>query len=125
MIFIIFSYKTSAQLFATIRSRSFEELALKFIELKDKDQEALKEFLLLKLTTLSAVRERTQIIILLLWLFEIMLNQLASISNSMQETELGSQEMRNLQTDYNRIESQLKTLISNSNYKVSLLFFIL
>lgn len=116
--FSLGDYKTSAKLFATSRSKSFEEIALKFIELKDKDQEALKQYLHCKLQTLSPVKDKTQIIILLLWLFEIKLNQLGSIKNQMEDSDLTTQDVLNLKVEYNRIEANLKALISNSNFKV-------
>ena len=120
--FSLGDFKASAHLFATARSKSFEEIALKFIELKDKDQEALKEFLQCKLQTLSPVKDRTQIIILLLWLFEIMLNQLGTIKNRMEDSDLTNQEVLNLKVEYNKIEASLKGLVSNANYKVSYCF---
>ena len=128
-LFSVGDYRASAALFAGARSRSFEEIALKFIELgggsgngggtnRDPDQEALKEYLLCKLRTLSPVKERTQVIILLLWLLEISLNQLGRLANRMEDAELSNQEVLNLKVEYNRVEANLKGLISNSNYKV-------
>lgn len=113
-------FKASAQLFAFAKSKTFEEIALKFIELRDKDQEALKEYLLCKLSTLSPVKERTQIIILLLWLFEILLNQLGSLANQMEDAELSKEEVLKMKVQYNKIETSLKDLLSNSNFKVGL-----
>ena len=125
-LFSVGDYRASAALFAGARSRSFEEIALKFIELgggsgngggtnRDPDQEALKEYLLCKLRTLSPVKERTQVIILLLWLLEISLNQLGRLANRMEDAELSNQEVLNLKVEYNRVEANLKGLISNSN----------
>ncbi|KAI2808309.1 Vacuolar protein sorting-associated protein 18 like protein, partial [Blomia tropicalis] len=118
--FSLGDFKASANLFASARSKTFEEIALKFIELKDKDQNALKEYLRCKLQTLSPVKERTQIIILLLWLFEIMLNQLGMLRNKMDDCDLANKEVLNLKVEYNKIESNLKDLISNSNFKACL-----
>ena len=117
--FSLGDYKNSAKLLATSKSKSFEEIALKFIELQDNDQDALKEYLGCKLKSLSPVKDRTQIIILLLWLFEIKLNQLGSINNQMEDCDLSKQEVLNLSVLFNQIEENFKRLISNSNFKVN------
>lgn len=115
---MLISYKKSAQLFTQTKSKLFEEIALKFIELHDHNQEALKEFLMHKLSNLSTTSERTQVIILLLWLFEIILNQLATLENSFQDSLVSEEKVSALKEEYNNITIILKNLISNAEYKV-------
>ncbi|KAH9389571.1 hypothetical protein TYRP_007115 [Tyrophagus putrescentiae] len=83
-------------LFTGARSRSFEEIAPKLIELgrSDWDQKALKEYLLL--------------------------NHLRRLTNRVEDAELSNQEVLNLKMEYNRVEANLKGLISNYNYKAVL-----
>ncbi|RWS10458.1 vacuolar protein sorting-associated protein 18-like protein [Dinothrombium tinctorium] len=57
----------------------YKECALKFMQLGD--EEALKEFLIHKLDVLSA-KEETQITLLLLWLIDIIMNQMSEITLS-------------------------------------------
>lgn len=110
-------FRKSAYLFATTKSRSFEEIALKFIELHDTNQEALREYLLCKLQNISMVKERTQAIILLLWLIEIMLNQLANKKVAMEDTLLEKRELDTHKADYRKFEDEFKTILAESNYR--------
>lgn len=75
--------------------KSFEEIALKFIQINE--DEALKQFLICKADTLSE-KDITQLTVLLLWLIEILLNQMASLNCSSQEYELIEQEFKNVLT---------------------------
>ncbi|KAH9412790.1 Vacuolar protein sorting-associated protein 18 like protein [Dermatophagoides pteronyssinus] len=129
------NYKKSAQLFTETQAISFEEITLKFIELRnnnndnnDQQQDALKEFLLNKLKKLSVEKQQTQIIILLLWLFELMLNQLARLKSSLSSIIIGDDDgddklknkQHQQQQQQQEIENGLKQLISNPNYRKSL-----
>ena len=102
VLIIIFqlSYEKSASLYA-LSHKSFEEIALKFIEIKE--DEALKQFLVCKADTLSE-RDSTQLTILLLWLIEIQLNQMSSLNDWTQ--------------DYQTIQMEFKSLISQNKFKV-------
>ena len=64
-------YLESAKCYA-LTQNYFEEIALKFIEAKE--EEALKEFLLKKLSNLK-LAERTQVTLLVTWLTELYLNR--------------------------------------------------
>ncbi|OTF72876.1 Vacuolar protein sorting 18-like protein [Euroglyphus maynei] len=119
-------YKKSAKLFTQTQSISFEEIALKFIELRDENQDALKEFLLNKLerlsTTVTAEKHQTQIIILLLWLFELMLNQLSRLQSSAKDSSITDDddgEKLKYEQEQQVVEQCLKRLISNANYRQS------
>ncbi|XP_061609636.1 vacuolar protein sorting-associated protein 18 homolog isoform X1 [Phyllopteryx taeniolatus] len=70
-------YLESAKCYA-LTQNYFEEIALKFIEAKQ--EEALKEFLLKKLSNLKA-SERTQITLLVTWLAELYLNRLGKLED--------------------------------------------
>ncbi|KAJ8269898.1 hypothetical protein GJAV_G00108020 [Gymnothorax javanicus] len=70
-------YLESAKCYA-LTQNYFEEIALKFIEAKQED--ALKEFLLKKLSSLKS-SERTQITLLVTWLTELYLNRLGQLES--------------------------------------------
>ncbi|XP_077366593.1 vacuolar protein sorting-associated protein 18 homolog [Festucalex cinctus] len=70
-------YLESAKCYA-LTQNYFEEIALKFIEAKQ--EEALKEFLLKKLSNLKP-SERTQITLLVTWLAELYLNRLGRLED--------------------------------------------
>lgn len=59
--------------------KSFEEVALKFIQINERD--ALKTFLLSKLSSLSS-EDKTQLTIICTWLVEIFLNKLNQLHDS-------------------------------------------
>ncbi|GAB1602836.1 vacuolar protein sorting-associated protein 18 homolog [Argonauta hians] len=84
-LFSLKKYKESAVMYANTQS-SFEEIALRFINLEDK--EPLKAFLTQKLNSLR-VQDRTQMTMLVTWLTEIYLNQLGELKE--QSDEKGSQ----------------------------------
>lgn len=71
-----------------------------------------------KLSNLSPTNERTQVIILLLWLFEIILNQLATLENSFQDLLFSNEKVFALKEEYNNVGLILKNLIANEDYKV-------
>ncbi|KAJ8288869.1 hypothetical protein COCON_G00015280 [Conger conger] len=78
-------YLESAKCYA-LTQNYFEEIALKFIEAKE--EEALKEFLLKKLSNLKQA-EKTQITLLVTWLTELYLNRLGLLeSRDMEGTVL-------------------------------------
>ena len=71
-----------------------------------------------ELATLSQVKERTQVIILLLCWLEISLKQLRQPANRIEDAELSNQKVLNLKVEYNRVEANFKELLFNSNYNV-------
>lgn len=71
-------YEESAELYAQTHN-SFEEIALKFLQ--SEQDSALRVFLLKKLTSLKS-QDKTQITMIVLWLFEIYLNQLGVMRNA-------------------------------------------
>ncbi|KAH9400953.1 Vacuolar protein sorting-associated protein 18 like protein [Tyrophagus putrescentiae] len=73
-----------------------------------------------ELATLGQANERTQVIILLLWLLEISLNQLRRLANRVKYAELSNQEVLNFKVEYNRVEANFNGLLSNSSYKAVL-----
>jgi len=75
-------YLDSARVYAETQT-SFEEVALKFIALEDKD--ALKQFLMHKLQTLRS-SEKMQVTMIVVWLIEIWLNQLGQLKERGEET---------------------------------------
>ncbi|KAI1897288.1 hypothetical protein AGOR_G00081780 [Albula goreensis] len=77
-------YLESAKCYA-LTQNYFEEIALKFIEAKE--EEALKEFLLKKLSSLKPA-ERTQITLLVTWLTELYLNRLGQLESSGAESTM-------------------------------------
>ncbi|KAK6183831.1 hypothetical protein SNE40_002395 [Patella caerulea] len=74
-------YEESAALYA-ITQNSFEEIALKFIRLPQK--EALKTFVMKKLSSLRP-QDKTQITMLVTWLIELYLNQLGELKEQNQD----------------------------------------
>lgn len=72
-----------------------------------------------ELATLSQVKERTQVIILLLCWLEISLKQLRQPANRIKDAELSNQKVLNLKVEYNQVEANLNRLLSNSNYKAA------
>ncbi|XP_077978049.1 vacuolar protein sorting-associated protein 18 homolog isoform X1 [Glandiceps talaboti] len=68
------SYEKSAMYYA-LTERSFEEVALKFIQVEQRD--ALKTFLIKKMNALKN-HEKTQMTMIITWLIELYLNQLGT-----------------------------------------------
>ncbi len=99
----IYSYEKSASLYA-LSHKSFEEIALKFLQISE--DEALKKFLICKLDTMTE-KDITQSTILLLWLLEILLNQMGSLKNAGQQTT----------EKYQIIEAEFKSLLSLNKIK--------
>lgn len=75
-------YLESAEMYAQTQN-SFEEVALKFIRLDNKD--ALRKFLHKKLDSLR-VQDKTQMTMLVTWLIEIYLNQLGELKEQQLES---------------------------------------
>ncbi|RWS29735.1 hypothetical protein B4U80_08207 [Leptotrombidium deliense] len=97
------NYAKSASLYA-ISLKSFEEAALKFMQLGD--QNALKEFLIYKFDTIPA-QEETQITLLLLWLIEILMNQMSELSvKSSRESE-----------DFMLLKAEFQSILSHKKVK--------
>jgi len=88
-------YLDSAKVYAETQT-SFEEVALKFIALEDKD--ALKQFLMHKLNTLKS-SEKMQITMIVVWLIEIWLNQLGQLKERGEET---SSRYENIQEEFRK-----------------------
>ena len=88
-------YLDSAKVYAETQT-SFEEIALKFIALEDKD--ALKQFLMHKLNTLKST-EKMQITMIVVWLTEIWLNQLGQLKERGEET---SPRYENIQEEFRK-----------------------
>ncbi|CAG2175399.1 unnamed protein product, partial [Oppiella nova] len=97
------NYEKSASLYA-ISHKCFEEIALKFIQIKE--DEALKQFLVCKLDTLSP-KDTTQLTVLLLWLIEIQLNQMGSLRNADKEAT----------DEYQLIEAEFQSLLSENKLR--------
>lgn len=88
-------YLDSAKVYAETQT-SFEEVALRFIALEDKD--ALKQFLMHKLNTLKA-SEKMQIVMIVAWLTEIWLNQLGQLKERGEEI---SSRYENIQEEFRK-----------------------
>jgi len=102
-------YLQSAKVYAETQT-SFEEVALKFISLEDKD--ALKQFLMHKLNTLKS-SEKMQITMIVVWLTEIWLNQLGQLKERGEET---SSRYENIQEEFRKFLalSRVKDCISEN-----------
>jgi len=102
-------YLDSAKIYAETQT-SFEEVALKFIALEDKD--ALKQFLMHKLNTLRSP-EKMQVTMIVSWLTEIWLNQLGQLKERGEET---SPRYENLQEEFRKFlaVSRVKDCISEN-----------
>ena len=88
-------YLESAKVYAETQT-SFEEVALKFIALEDRD--ALKQFLMHKLNTLKS-SEKMQVTMIVVWLTEIWLNQLGQLKERGEET---SSRYENIQEEFRK-----------------------
>ena len=102
-------YLESAKIYAETHT-SFEEVALKFIALEDKD--ALKQFLMHKLDTLRS-QEKMQVTMIVAWLTEIWLNQLGQLKERGEET---SPRYENIQEEFRKFlaTSRVKDCISEN-----------
>jgi len=96
-------YLDSAKVYAETQT-SFEEIALKFIALEDKD--ALKQFLMHKLDTLKP-SEKMQITMIVAWLAEIWLNQLGQLKERGEETSVR----------YNHIQDEFRKFLAVAHVK--------
>jgi len=97
------NYMHSAKIYAETQT-SFEEVALKFIALEDKD--ALKQFLMHKLNTLKS-SEKMQITMIVAWLAEIWLNQLGQLKERGEETS----------SRYDSIQDEFRKFLATSRIK--------
>ncbi|XP_074661920.1 vacuolar protein sorting-associated protein 18 homolog [Tubulanus polymorphus] len=100
-------YEESALRFARSLS-SFEEIALKFVQVEDK--EALKIFLKEKLSAFG-INDKMQITMIVLWLIEIYLNQLGSLR------EQGF----NMNSKYDQIQESFYKFLAQSKVLESIL----
>jgi len=102
-------YLDSAKVYAETQT-SFEEVALKFLSLEDKD--ALKQFLMHKLNTLKS-SEKMQITMVVAWLTEIWLNQLGQLKERGEET---SPRYENIQEEFRKFlaDPRVKNCISEN-----------
>ena len=96
-------YLESAKVYAETQT-SFEEVALKFIALEDKD--ALKQFLTHKLDTLKS-SEKMQVTMIVVWLTEIWLNQLGQLKERGEETS----------ARYERIQDEFRKFLAIARVK--------
>ncbi|XP_060604108.1 vacuolar protein sorting-associated protein 18 homolog isoform X2 [Ruditapes philippinarum] len=119
----------SAEMYAQTQN-SFEEVALKFIRLEDKD--ALRKLLHKKLESLRP-QDKTQMTMLVTWLIEIYLNQLGELKEQQLES---SPTFKKLQEEFQTFLKQTRTkecvvhnknvvydLISSHGDVVDLVFF--
>ncbi|XP_046364864.1 vacuolar protein sorting-associated protein 18 homolog isoform X1 [Haliotis rufescens] len=96
-------YEASAAMYAETQN-SFEEIALKFIRLPQK--EALKTFVQKKLSALRP-SDKTQMTMLVTWLIELYLNQLGELKEQgMDDSE-----------DYMRIQEQFRKFLGQTRVK--------
>jgi len=102
-------YLDSAKVYAETQT-SFEQVALKFISLEDKD--ALKQFLMQRLHSLKS-SEKMQITMIVAWLTEIWLNQLGQLKERGEET---SPRYENIQEEFRKFlaVSRVKDCISEN-----------
>lgn len=107
---LICSYSKSASIYALSR-KSFEETALKFLQLDDSG--ALKSYLSCKLDALSE-RDVTQVTLLVLWLLEIMLDQMGKLRS---KGETSSEEYQILLAEFRSLfnERRIKVIIFIDN----------
>ncbi|RVE56185.1 hypothetical protein OJAV_G00233460 [Oryzias javanicus] len=94
-------YLESAKCYAMTQNY-FEEIALKFIEAKQ--EEALKEFLLKKLSNLK-LSERTQVTLLVTWLAELYLNRLGQLESDGNSSE------------FQQTREEFRQFLNNSKHK--------
>ncbi|XP_070564875.1 vacuolar protein sorting-associated protein 18 homolog isoform X2 [Ptychodera flava] len=93
------SYEKSAMYYA-LTERSFEEVALKFIQVEKRD--ALKTFLNKKMNALKNT-EKTQMTMIITWLIELYLNQLGTLRD-----QGDSQGFLELQDEFQKFLAQTK-----------------
>jgi len=98
-------FQQAASYFA-LTQISFEEVALKFLQVKD--TEALKMFLLKKMVNLKP-NDKTQLTMLVTWLLELYLNELGRLRDE------GKQE-----ADYDILQEEFRKFINQSRIKTCL-----
>ncbi|XP_043930132.1 vacuolar protein sorting-associated protein 18 homolog isoform X2 [Protopterus annectens] len=96
-------YMESAKCYA-LTQNYFEEIALKFIEAKQ--EEALKEFLVKKLSTMNP-SEKTQVTLLVTWLTELYLNRIGTLEGD----DISKQNL------YTEVRNEFRRFISNPKIK--------
>eukprot|EP00795_Rhopilema_esculentum_P013011 gene13011-3779_t len=94
-------YEQAAAFYA-LTQISFEEVALKFIQVKT--PEALKTFLLKKMVNLKP-QDRTQMTMILTWLIELYLNQIGELKDQGSKSRT---ELERLQEDFRKLLAQSK-----------------
>ncbi|XP_064634570.1 vacuolar protein sorting-associated protein 18 homolog [Lineus longissimus] len=101
-------FEESANLYAQTHN-SFEEVALKFIQVEEKN--ALKTFLMKKLSSLS-VQDKTQITMIVTWLIEIWLNQLGELREQGQE----------MSDTYDGVQDEFRMFLARNRVKECLMY---
>ncbi|KAG8181524.1 hypothetical protein JTE90_014254 [Oedothorax gibbosus] len=107
------NFEESAVIYAQTYS-SFEEIALKFLEVRK--EKALRKFLLKKLESLKH-QDKTQITMIVMWLLEIYLNELGVLRTAGRQS---SQEFSNLQREFINLfrDPRIKECASNNRSAV-------
>ncbi|CAH1786190.1 unnamed protein product [Owenia fusiformis] len=97
------NFGKSALLYAQTQN-SFEEIALKFIQVDEKN--ALKSFLIKKLSGLRP-QDKTQMTMIVTWLVEIYLNQLGILKEQEKQQDI-SENYQDLQDEFQKFLAQTK-----------------
>ncbi|XP_028399921.1 vacuolar protein sorting-associated protein 18 homolog [Dendronephthya gigantea] len=102
-------YRAAAATFALTQA-SFEEVALKFIQVSE--QESLKVFLVKKLNNMDH-KDKSQITMIAMWLIELYLNDLGELKDNSDGNE---QELERMQDDFRKLlaTSKVKTSLEES-----------
>lgn len=98
-------YKKSAALYASSQ-KSFEEIALKFMELEN--EEPLKEFLISKLDSMKGEKDSVPMILLVSWLLDIILKHMNSLRAA----------NKKYADDYQLLQAEFQSLLSHRKLKV-------
>eukprot|EP01130_Rhizamoeba_saxonica_P012344 TRINITY_DN5188_c1_g1_i2.p1 TRINITY_DN5188_c1_g1~~TRINITY_DN5188_c1_g1_i2.p1 ORF type:complete len:926 (+),score=184.08 TRINITY_DN5188_c1_g1_i2:22-2778(+) len=93
------SYDLSARCYG-VSSKSFEEVALSFIQVQELD--SLRTYLLEKLQNLNPNRDHTQITIICTWLTEMYLNKLNELEANFKDLEVLKQDFLGFLEEYER-----------------------
>lgn len=110
------SYNKSAELYAQ-SGKSFDEIALKFMQLKD--EEALKKFLICKLNVLSPGKHQSQIDLVTIWLIELIMSQIGRLKiQEFSTSTIGDKDSETL----SKLGTEFKQLLQNHRIKVSLFY---
>jgi len=98
-------YIEAAEIYAVTTGKSFEEITLKFIKLNE--TEALKRFLLKKLSSLKA-NEKTQMTMLTTWLVEVYLDAIGKLRDRGSFVEGFQAEIQGIREEFHKFLSSSK-----------------